>query len=102
LCPHSGYQPIEFGAVDVNRQMLAAEIGDVSEHFSARPGKVKGSARPEQRRLGSGPIGVEHRLGRQAESPLRRIAAQARLPEGSGPTRGMAAANVLRFDQHHA
>ena len=49
-----------------------------------------------------GQLRVEHRLGRQAQPPLRRVAAKAGLPEGGRPPGGVTAAHIFGFDHHDA
>ena len=49
-----------------------------------------------------GQVGIEHRLRCEAQPPLGRVAAEARLPEGRRAPGRMAAAQVLGLDQHHA
>ena len=58
------------------------------------------SARAQQWSLAGGPTGIEHRLGKEAETPLGRVAAKARLPKGCRTPGRMAAADILRLDNH--
>lgn len=102
LFAKSGNQPVDGGAIDADRPILTRQIAQILECLSARAGQMKRSSRTQQGRVASRPVGIEHRLGSQAQPPLRRVSAKARLPKGRRTPRRMPAAKIFRFHDQYA
>ena len=62
LLAKSGNQPVEGGAIDMDRPIFTRQIAQILEGLSARTGQVKRSSRTQQGRVASRPVGIEHRL----------------------------------------
>ncbi len=100
LIAHPGDHPVEPVAVEVQWRIFPTQIDRLAHHLPARTSQVKRAPSPQQGRRRTRPIHVEHRLRRECQAPLGRVAAEARLPECGRAARRVATANILRLDQH--
>jgi len=102
LLAKPGHHAVERSAIEADEHILTRQIVAAIDQIMPRAGQVKRAATPEQGCLGTGPARIEHRLGRDAQPPRRRVAAKAGLPESDRAPSRMAAAQLLGLDQQHA
>jgi hypothetical protein len=58
---------VELGAVEVDQRMLADQILGALDRVAMLSGQMHGAAAAQQRRVGSRPARIEHRLGSDAQ-----------------------------------